>query len=173
MGFYMKIIFTEDALDIMLLSSVEKYKSEVIGLLFGQFRPSQSKILVSFVLPLVTAKTSPAKADYNEQRIKRVLNLFSNLRNQNRRFLGFYHSHPQFGDNKGVPKMSKDDIESFSLTPEAEIEVIIAINNYQRKVTWESRRDGTLSGTIDEYFFKIAGYSKQDTKFSRELVMYQ
>lgn len=55
----MDIRFSEDPLDVMILSSVESYKSEVIGVLFG--RILSKKYVVTIALPLVTAKTTLEK----------------------------------------------------------------------------------------------------------------
>ena len=70
--------------------------------------------------------------------------------------------------------MSEVDKESFMETPTAEIEIIIAVNEYQRKVwPWRENRDGTLSGTIDDYYFKIAGYCKQNGRYLRGQITFR
>lgn len=162
----MKIHITTDPLNIMILSTVEKYKSEVIGLLFGCFR--FKKYYIEMALPLVTAETSYTKADYNQRRIARIIELYQEIINKRRRrFLGFYHSHAQYGDDRAIPQMSEADEESFNETEEAQVELIIAINDYHRYVEWVENTDGTISGTCGKYHVKLAGYSKQDENIKR------
>jgi len=166
----MKIQIQIDPLDIMILSSVEKYKSEVIGLLFGN--QVFKKYNIKMALPLVTAETTFTVADYNLNRVKRVITLYPELTNKKRKFLGFYHSHTQYGDIKAIPQMSDVDKESFIHTEDAKLEIILVINDYQRYVEWAENEDGTISGTCGNYHVKIAGYIKQKDKIIRTHVSY-
>lgn len=141
----MNIRFFEDPLDTMILSAVEKYKSEVIGVLFG--RQSRGEFVVTMEVPLVTAETKFTWADYNKQRVNQIISLYPELTSKRRKFLGFYHSHTQHGDIRAFPQMSEDDRKSFSDTEEASIEIILAMNDYLRFVEWDENQDGTVSGT--------------------------
>lgn len=161
----MKIKFYAETLDIMILSSVEKYKSEVIGLLFGHH--VFNSFIIKMGLPLVTAETTFTAADYSFNRVKRIPALYPELIDRKRKFLGFYHSHTQYGDIKAIPQMSDIDKESFIQTEDAMVEIILAINDYQRYVEWAENMDGTISGTCDNYHVKIAGYNKQDDQIKR------
>lgn len=72
--------------------------------------------------------------------------------------LGYFHSHPQFGDKRGTPSLSKPDRESMQ---ETEIEVVMAIIAGKRRAWW--RPSGKeLSGTLEGYNIRIAGFRKME-----------
>jgi hypothetical protein len=43
--------------------------------------------------------------------------------------LGYFHSHPQFGDKRGTPELSEQDKNYMQ---EGEIEIIVAINDAKK-----------------------------------------
>jgi hypothetical protein len=38
------------------------------------------------------------------------------------------------------------------------IYLIVAINNNEKTMSWGENRDGTISGSVSEFFFKISAY---------------
>jgi len=81
--------------------------------------------------------------------------------------LGFFHSHPEYGDIQGETKLSDDDINSLST---GEIAIVIAINKSRRNMVWKKNADYTISGTVDHYFFKIACYFKAENQNDKKKV---
>ena len=68
--------------------------------------------------------------------------------------LGYYHSHPQWGNHRGVAKLSIVDKESMI---KGEMELVVSINDSKRSSWW--RESGKrLTGTIGNYRIKLAGY---------------
>ena len=69
--------------------------------------------------------------------------------------IGDFHSHTGWGDLKGVGNLSSQDI--YDMAPE-NLYIIITANDKRRSSAWQYNGDGALSGTVDEYHFKIGGY---------------
>jgi proteasome lid subunit RPN8/RPN11 len=71
------------------------------------------------------------------------------------RIVGDFHSHTQFGAAKGLAVPSGEDVKG--MKPD-HIHLIIAVNNSQKTLSWGENRDGTVSGSAGELFFKISAY---------------
>jgi hypothetical protein len=69
--------------------------------------------------------------------------------------IGDFHSHTGWGDLKGVGHLSTQDI--CDMAPE-NLYLIIVANDKRRSSGWQYNGDGTLSGTVDDYHFRIGGY---------------
>jgi len=71
--------------------------------------------------------------------------------------LGDFHSHPQFGSNKGTVGLSDVDKESMD---ETAIEIVAAINTSKHRTSWRAT-NGELAGSICNYNIRLAGYYKK------------
>jgi hypothetical protein len=69
--------------------------------------------------------------------------------------IGDYHSHTGWGDLKGVGIPSTQDI--CDMAPD-NLYIIMVANDRRRTSGWQYNGDGTLSGTVDDYHFRIGGY---------------
>ena len=56
---------------------------------------------------------------------------------------------------KGLPIPSDEDIKEMK---DGQAYLIVAINNNEKTLNWGENRDGTISGSVGEFFFKIAAY---------------
>jgi hypothetical protein len=54
-----------------------------------------------------------------------------------------------------VSQLSEQDITDMT---HEEISVIIVVNDKRRSSPWQYNEDGTLSGTVDKYHFRISAY---------------
>ncbi len=149
----MNVILEKAAFLEILAASLEAYKRESIGLLFGIKR--KGNIIVKLSFPPQTAKRFYARAEIGKKAEERLISIFENFARM--KLLGFFHSHPEYGDVQGETKLSDDDINSLA---EGEIAIVIAINRTRRNMVWKKNLDSTISGTVDHYFFKIAAYLK-------------
>ena len=72
---------------------------------------------------------------------------------------GDFHSHTGWGDLKGVGNLSTQDM--VDMIP-GNLYLIIVANDKRRHSAWQYNGDGTLSGTVDDYHFRIGGYYLDD-----------
>ena len=83
--------------------------------------------------------------------------------------MGYFHSHPQRGNQKASPKLTNVDIRS--MIP-CQIEIVIAINDAKKKAKWNEGQQYELHGTIGKYNIQIAGYYKTRNGKNRLLCPY-
>jgi len=147
----MKVIVSKGAFLGILAASLEAYKKESIGLLFGS--RGEKNIIIKLAFPPQTAKRFYASAEIGTKAEKRLVSIFEHFAHM--KLVGFFHSHPEYGDTQGETKLSNADINSLK---DEEIAIVIAINRSSRSHEWRANTDGSISGTVDHYLFKMAGY---------------
>ncbi|HAM53136.1 MAG TPA: hypothetical protein DCP92_21470 [Nitrospiraceae bacterium] len=147
----MKVYLSENAFVDILLSSAEVYKRECLGFLLG-YR-LEDRFIVEHAFSFQTANRRHKGVivlDKNHKKIEPILERFDRLQ-----IIGDFHSHTQFGTTKGLPVPSGEDIQGMK---EDLIYLIVAINNNEKTVGWGEKRDGTISGSVADFFFKISAY---------------
>ena len=157
------IFVSEEAFMTMVLSSVEVYKRECLGVLLGT--KSLGRILVEYAIPLQSSKRGFIEVETDWRRELKVLSVLPKLVHLEK--LGYFHSHPQFGDSKGLPQLSDQDKKSMSA---GEIDVVVAINDSARSRRWSETRNG-LAGSLGDYSITISGYYKR--KKDESIVRYR
>lgn len=153
-----EIFLSEKAFMGIILSTVEVYRSECLGVLLGY--KTRGKIIVEYANPFQTADRKPSEVAPNWERELKVLEILPELIQLEK--LGYFHSHPVWGKNKGLAILSDEDKDSME---EGEMELIVAINDVKRRTTWSESRK-RLNGTLGKYRFTFAGYYKR-TRDSR------
>lgn len=141
----------------LLLSSAEVYKKECLGYLLG-YR-LEDRFIVEHAFSLQTASRrlkGVVLGDKHQKRIEGILERFDKLQ-----IIGDFHSHTQFGDSKGLPIPSPDDIRTMK---PGNIYLIVAVNDAEKDISWSENRDGTISGSVGRLFFKIAAYYLKSQK---------
>jgi proteasome lid subunit RPN8/RPN11 len=147
----LRVYISENAFIGLLLSSAEVYKKECLGFLLG-YR-LEDRFIVEHAFTVQTANRRHKGVIYNtknHRKIEPILARFDKLQ-----IIGDFHSHTQFGLTKGLPIPSPEDIKE--MLP-GHVYLIVAINNNQKTMPWGENRDGTISGSISEFFFKISAY---------------
>lgn len=147
----LRVYLSENAFIDLLLSSAEVYKKECLGFLLGY--KLEDRFIVEHAFTVQTANRRHKGVVYNRKnhkKIEPILARFDKLQ-----IIGDFHSHTQFGLTKGLPIPSTEDIEG--MAPD-HIYLIVAINNNQKTMPWGENRDGTISGSVSEFFFKISAY---------------
>ncbi len=147
----MRVYLSEIAFMNLLLSSAEVFKKECLGYLLG-YR-LEDRFIVEHAFSLQSAARSRRGVAYYRENHKRLQGL---LRNFHRlEIIGDFHSHTQYGEAKGLPIPSKEDVRSMK---RGHIYLIVAINNGSKSIPWGENRDGTISGSAGEFFFKVSAY---------------
>lgn len=135
----------------LLLASVEVYKKECLGYLLGYKLDDRFIVEHAFCLQSASRRHKGVALDMKYQKkIGQVLEKFHRVQ-----IVGDFHSHTQYGDSKGRPVPSPEDIQSMR---ENHIYFIVAINNNMKTMGWGETRDGSLSGSVGNYSFKISAY---------------
>lgn len=155
----MRVYIAENAFIDILLSSAEVYKKECLGYLLGY--KLEDRYIVEHAFSFQTASRRHKEVvvhDKNHKKIEPILNRLDKLQ-----IIGDFHSHTQFGPTKGLPVPSTEDVAGMK---ESNIYLIVAINNNEKTVGWGENRDGTISGSVGDFFFKISAYftAKRSTK---------
>ncbi|MGB9716485.1 MAG: Mov34/MPN/PAD-1 family protein [Thermodesulfovibrionales bacterium] len=147
----MRVYISENAFIDLLLSSAEVYKKECLGFLLGY--KLEDRFIVEHAFTVQTANRKHKGVIYNRKNHKKIEPILARL--DKLQIVGDFHSHTQFGSTKGLPIPSPEDIKE--MVP-GHIYLIVAINNNQKTMPWGENRDGTISGSVDEFFFKISAY---------------
>ncbi len=146
-----KVYLSENAFIDILLSSAEVYKRESLGFLLG-YKP-EGRFIVEHAFSFQTASRKHKGVilhHKNHKKIEPILEKFDRLQ-----IIGDFHSHTQFGATKGLPIPSEEDIKEMK---EGQVYLIVAINNNEKTLNWGENRDGTISGSVGNFFFKISAY---------------
>jgi proteasome lid subunit RPN8/RPN11 len=154
------LVLTREALSTMLVATAESYPKESIGLMFGT-KPSMRRrrfhciSAVPFQMLRKRGLEEGAWFVRNESRIRRLQEQLSGLR-----WMGMFHSHSRIGRHPYPSLMpSKDDIESW-MESNYPVELIVGVNLRRKagKPYWRQLKDGTLSGKVGNFDFRIRGF---------------
>jgi proteasome lid subunit RPN8/RPN11 len=124
-GGLMRVYLSENAFIDLLLSSAEVYKKECLGFLLGY--KLEDRFIIEHAFSFQTASRKPkgvASLDGSHKKIEPILARLGRLQ-----IIGDFHSHTQFGVNKGLPNPSQEDIDGMTT---GDIYVIVAINNNRK-----------------------------------------
>jgi len=156
----MKVFLSEAAFMGLILSSIEVYKKECLGLLLGY--KLEDRFIVEYSVTYQSAKRMRNGVSSNRTRhgrIESVLPRFDKLE-----LLGDFHSHPQYGSLKGIPKPSSLDIDDME---QGKLYMIVGINDNEHSVRWRENQDGTISGTLNDFHLKVSAYHFEGKKIRK------
>ena len=148
----MDVYISANAFWALLVSAIEVYKKECFGILLG-YRDSSNIYIIEHALSHQTARRTHGSVEKNHRASKRIQSFLASIPHLS--LVGDFHSHTGWGDLKGVGHPSQADITD--MTQET-ISVIIVVNDKRRSSAWQYNGDGTLSGTVDNYHFRIGAY---------------
>lgn len=150
-----QIILSDKAFIGIVLSSIEVYKKECLGILLGI--KSQGKIIVEYAVPFqAVAKRTYSEVWPHSKKKNKIEEAIPQL--MHLEYVGDFHSHPQFGDKKGFAELSEVDKESMEDTA---IEIVAAINTSKHRTSWKIT-NGELAGCICDYNIRLAGFYKKN-----------
>ncbi|MFZ6017853.1 MAG: Mov34/MPN/PAD-1 family protein [Nitrospirota bacterium] len=156
----MRVYLSENAFIDLLLSSAEVYKKECLGFLLGY--KLEDRFIVEHAFSVQTANRRHKGVVYNQKNHKKIEPILSSF--DKLQIIGDFHSHTQFGPTKGLPIPSPEDVKG--MVP-GHIYLIVAINNNEKTMPWGENRDGTISGSISKFFFKISAHFLNATSVKR------
>jgi proteasome lid subunit RPN8/RPN11 len=142
-----KVVIKERAFWSMVLSAIEVYHLETLGLLLGI--KGEDTFIIEYAIPFQTAQKAKTWVSPNEKRASRVRKIVHLLPVN---VIGDYHSHTELGDSKAVPHPSGDDIADME---KGNIYIILAVNEGEKTVEWHSNTDGSISGSIGEFHIRL------------------
>ncbi len=143
------------------MSCIEAWKKEAYGVLVGH--KEKDIYTVEHVIP-----HQEAERDYNwvkpkkrtEKRIRWFLTYLPHLTT-----VGEFHSH--VGKRHAKKRVIEEEMADTQLSEEdkiaiqkEEISLIVGISKKLKEVAWGYNRNGTISGTTDEHYVKLAAYYK-------------
>ena len=144
----LSVYIKERAFLAMILSVIEVYKRETLGLLLG-YR-GNNKFFVEYAIPSQTAEREFSWTEPKAKAFARMTNIIKNMAID---VIGDYHSHTEYGGEKARAIPSGEDIADMH---KGNVHIIVAVNPKLAKVKWRQNNDGTISGTISDYHIKIS-----------------
>ena len=148
----MDVYISANAFWAILISAVEVYKRECFGILLG-YRDSSNIYIVEHAISYQTAQRRHTSVEKNGRASKRMQKFLGNLPHLST--IGDFHSHTGWGDLKGVGALSEQDVCDMASN---HLSIIIVANDKRRASSWQYNGDGTLSGTVDDYHFRLSGF---------------
>jgi proteasome lid subunit RPN8/RPN11 len=148
----MEVFITDTAFCSMLIACVETYRKECLGLLMG-LRTQNGGFIVQQALPYQIATRSNKEVRPSpsaHQRMEKVLKDFPHVE-----LVGDFHSHPARRNHRTNIIPSEWDLASMEAD---NIYLILLVRKRAKEQRWSYNEDGTISGTLDDYFIKIAGW---------------
>jgi proteasome lid subunit RPN8/RPN11 len=143
----MQVFISESAFWGLLVSAIEVYKKESYGLLLGH--RDQDMFMVVNAVACQKAERHATWVKARDKSYARVVNFFKNL--PNLYVIGDFHSHPQH-----EIALSEEDITS--MKPD-KVYIVVEIRDKAKDKYWSYNEDGSLSGTTDNWFIKLAAHT--------------
>ena len=161
----LNIIVKERAFWSMVLSAIEVYHLETLGLLLGL--KGEDTFIVEYAIPYQTAHKAKTWVSPNEKRASRLKRIVHLLPVD---VIGDYHSHTELGNSKALPHPSGDDIADMEA---GKAYLILAVNECNRTVEWHNNTDGSISGTLGGYHIRITAheYVKKGWRHYKNMVI--
>jgi len=151
----MRAYLTEDAFWGVVVAAVETFRKECFGLLLGQRSDHRFVIERAVVHQLASRHTSWFRPNPRaHSRMENVLRHIGHLG-----VVGDFHSHPASHGAKGGYEPSEMDIKRME---PGQVYVIAEVNDKEKRQAWRYNSDGTLSGTIDEFYVKLSTWQRSD-----------
>lgn len=154
----MRVEIRKRAFAGIIISAVEVFKRETSGILLGEVE--DGVLVIKNVIPCQTSTRSFGYFNFHKKSLRRALEVVEALYPKiGHDFLGYYHSHPEYGEIKFKPKPSKKGDRSWILEEGGnKLFVIVAIRAKKRNQPWRLSKDRVLFGTIASYRFDISVY---------------
>lgn len=143
----------------LLLSCAEVFKKESLGYLLG-YR-LEDRFIIEHAFSLQTARRKRRGVLFSRKDEKKIASTLSKF--EKLQIIGDFHSHTPYGESRGLPIPSAEDIAE--MEPD-NLYLIIAVNDLQKSRPWNENIDGSISGSAGGLFFKISAYyySTSDSK---------
>lgn len=148
----MEVFISENAFLAMVVGAVEVFHRETLGILLGY--KTENAFVVQNAIAYQTSERYPTEVQRDDQAHKRIKSFLENVKSP-AKIIGDFHSHTQFGENKGGFQPSKEDIDEMK---DGQVYLIVEINTKNKARIWDYNLNGTMSGTVGNYFLKLAAW---------------
>ncbi len=152
-----KIVIRNPALINMLVSSIEVYKKEALGILLGIKRGKN--YYIRYAVNFQKAKRGYESIDIDDRTEKRINSLLTRVSKY--RLIGDYHSHPD-----GPYALSSTDKKDMKETA-TDISVLVVIKKGFKKPKQWKYANKQLQGSVDGYFVTLQAYEHSKGKIKK------
>ena len=140
----------------MILASVETFKRECFGYVFG-YKPSNKRnsYIITSVMPIQLIKKRGN--GLIEQSKLSARNIVGCIDKYPVLFpvIGDFHSHPEWGSHKRIPRLSDRDIADM-VKNGCSLGVVIKISSINKeRILWQRGHDGGIKGSLANYKFHL------------------
>lgn len=135
----------------MIISAIEVYKKECLGLLLGN--KVDDRYIVEYAIVYQTAERKFAQVQTHKKQEKTLKINLSYLSYYE--VIGDFHSHPQYGEVKAHTNLSHADVQDISNTDL--VSMVISINESSRHHKWHRKRTG-IAGSIGQFRISLAAH---------------
>lgn len=137
----------ERAFLAMVLSSIEVYRHETMGLLLG-YR-GENIFVVEYAIPYQTAVKGYSWVAPKSRASERMVRILKDMPID---VIGDFHSHTQWGDSKALSTPSGEDIADMEMN---QVYIIVAVNDKKRAKPWRHAKEGAIKGTLGDYNLEL------------------
>ena len=152
----MEVFISENAFLAMVVGAVEVFHRETLGILLGY--KTENAFVVQNAIAYQTSERYPTEVQRDDHAHKRIKSFLENVKSP-AKIIGDFHSHTQFGENKGGFQPSKEDIDEMK---NGQVYLIVEINTKSKARGWDYNLNGTMSGTVGNYFLKLAAWYRNE-----------
>jgi len=152
----MEVFISENAFLAMVVGAVEVFHRETLGILLGY--KTENAFVVQNAIAYQTSERYPTEVQRDDHAHKRIKSFLENVKSP-AKIIGDFHSHTQFGENKGGFQPSKEDIDEMK---NGQVYFIVEINTKSKARGWDYNLNGTMSGTVGNYFLKLAAWYRNE-----------
>ena len=147
----MEVHLSEIAFTGMLLAALEAFRKESYGLLLGQ--QTKDCLVIQYAIPYQTARRHNSWVQRNEAAHGRMEKFLANLHHLN--LIGDFHSHTSRAGHVALCRLSALDKQSLH---NQGVCLVLAMNPRVKYQPWRYNCDGSISGTVEDFFVKIGAW---------------
>jgi len=150
------VYIEEEPFFTMVLSSVETFKRECFGYIFGR-KPSRTRnnFIITSAVAVQLAKKRRNKEIEQSKLSERNMKEFFKKYPAIFPVIGDFHSHPEWGSHKREPTLSSTDMKDM-LRGGCPLSVVIKISSINKdRILWQGTAEGGIRGSLGKYKFHI------------------
>ena len=137
-----------------VISTLNAYANEWLGLLVGTAQPEAGRFAVEHVVPILSARMRHGSVDPSSTKYRRIVSLIPILY-PGLEIIGDVHSHPGWGRNSCSTRPCKFDLEK---SKAGQIYLVVGVHRSQRGRAWHTTRDGSITGSVGGFALRVSAY---------------
>lgn len=156
MSNYSQVVIRNPALINMLVSSIEVYKKDALGILLGIKKGKT--YYIRYAINFQKVKRSYESIEIDDRTQKRINSLLNNVSKYS--LVGDFHSHPG-----GPCKLSNTDKKDMKETA-TDVSVLVVVEKGKKPKQWKYSNK-QLQGSVDGYFVTFQAYEHSNGKINK------